>query len=69
MSEGTASQVKLFCLMASLFQSCFDGYECVKITCLITNLMKHDQEVINVTVDIQEKSLAKAKVKCSLYLA
>ena len=46
-----------------LFQSCLDGFDCVQITCLVKNLVKHDQEVINITLDVHEKSLAKTKVK------
>ena len=52
----------LLYIFIHLFQSCLDGFDCVQITCLVKNLVKHDQEVINITLDVHEKSLAKTKV-------
>ena len=44
------------------FQTCGETVQCRKISCLVKNLEKHDQQIINVTIDIHEKSLAKTKV-------
>ena len=39
----------------------------MKISCLVKNLVKHDQKIINVTIDIHEKSLAKTKVNYNYF--